>query len=111
MPSPPSDSLILSKPDDLKALGPFLRAARRRAGLRAAKDAAPYLGVSFRLLVQLESGTRGKRGVTITKLMGILGGLGLDLVIRPRAGVLGTQIDGPSSVLGARPATKRVRRG
>lgn len=49
-----------------------------------ANDAAPYLGVGVRLLTQLESGSRGKRGVTIGKLLDVLGGLGLELVVQPR---------------------------
>lgn len=79
-----SDALVLRRPDDLAALGPFIRNRRRGAGLPLAKDAAPYLGVGFRLLVELESGTRGKRGVTIGKLIQVLEGLGLELEIRPR---------------------------
>src|SRR5579872_6883304 len=77
-------TLTLRSPEDLAALGQFLRARRRRAGLRVAKDAAPFLGVGVRLLVQLESGTRGKRGVTIGKLLDLLQGLGLEMVIQPR---------------------------
>lgn len=79
-----SAELVLRHPDDLGALGKYIRSRRRSAGLRLAKDAAPYLGVGFRLLVQLESGTRGKRGVTIGKLLPILEGLGLEMAIRPR---------------------------
>lgn len=80
--------LIIRQPDDLAKLGPFLRARRRQAGMPIAREAAPYLGVGFRLLVQLESGTRGKRGVTIGKLLKVLEGLGLELEIRRRASSL-----------------------
>jgi hypothetical protein len=82
MSNPPA--LTLRGPDDLPALGEYLRAARRESGLASASDAAPYLGVGVRLLVQLESGTRGKRGVTLGKLLDVLQGLGLELVVRPR---------------------------
>jgi hypothetical protein len=75
----------LRSQEDLPALGKFLRAQRRRAGLALAGDAAPYLGVGVRLLTQLESGTRGKRGVTIGKLLDVLRGLGFELIIQPRS--------------------------
>jgi hypothetical protein len=78
-------TLTLRTPDDLPALGKYLRAVRRQAGLAVASNAAPYLGVGVRLLVQLESGTRGKRGVTMGKLLEVLQGLGLELVVRPRS--------------------------
>lgn len=76
--------LVLRRPDDLEALGGYLRTRRRGIGMAIAKDAAPYMGVGFRLLVELESGTRGKRGVTLAKLLKILEGLGLELAVRPR---------------------------
>lgn len=83
---PPSapPTLTLRTGDDLAALGAFLRTYRRRHGVGTAKEAAPLLGVGYRLLVQLESGTRGKRGVTLGKLLPILEGLGLELVLQPR---------------------------
>ena len=76
--------LILRSTADLKRLGVYIRARRRAAGLPVAKEAAPFMGVSFRLLVELE---QGERRVTINKLLPVLEGLGLEMVIRPRAGV------------------------
>ena len=80
-----ADSLVLRRADDLPALGKYVRARRRGAGLKVAEEVAPYLGVGNRLLVQFESGTRGKRGVTIGKRLQILEGLGLEMVVRPRS--------------------------
>jgi hypothetical protein len=76
--------LVLRRPDDVEALGAYLRSRRRGIGMPVAKEAAPYMGVGLRLLVQLESGARGKRGVTLAKLLRILEGLGLEMAIRPR---------------------------
>lgn len=79
----PAD-LIIAGPEDLANLGPYVRQRRYESGLGLANEAAPYLGVGVRLLTQLESGTRGKRGVTLNKLLEVLRGLGLELVVRPR---------------------------
>lgn len=81
---PPRTRLTLRGADDLASLGKFLREHRRRNDVGTARDAAPLLGVGYRLLVELESGTRGKRGVTLGKLLPILEGLGLELVLQPR---------------------------
>lgn len=78
------EGITLRGPDDLAALGPYIRDRRKQAGLTHSGDAAPYLGVGTRLLLQLEAGTRGSRGVTLVKLVTLLQGLGLELVIRPR---------------------------
>ncbi len=83
---PKPEPVIIRRPDELPELGAFIRAWRRYAGMADAREIAPYLGVGTRLLVQLESGTRGKHGVTTGKLLGILAGLGLELVVRPRSG-------------------------
>lgn len=76
--------IVLRGPGDLKALGPYIRARRKQSGLKHSGDAAPYLGVGARLLLELEAGTRGRRGVSLVKLLSLLQGLGLELVIRPR---------------------------
>jgi hypothetical protein len=78
------DGIVLRGPGDLDTLGPYIRARRKRAGLAHSGEAAPYLGVGARLLLQLEAGTRGARGVSLVKLVTLLQGLGLELAIRPR---------------------------
>lgn len=106
---PDEFSLTLRGPNDLESLGRFLRAYRRHVGLDRAKDAAPYLGVGFRLLVELEAGTRGKRGVTLGKLLQVLEGLGLELVIQPKSAATGGP--GQEAVVVPAPQPKRPRRG
>ena len=78
------DGIVLRGPEDVGALGPYIRARRKQAGLTHSGVAAPYLGVGARLLLQLEAGTRGARGVSLIKLLSLLQGLGLELAIRPR---------------------------
>jgi hypothetical protein len=78
------DGIVLRGPDDLDVIGPYIRTRRKQAGLTHSGEAAPFLGVGTRLLVQLEAGTRGTRGVSLSKLLSVLQGLGLELVIRPR---------------------------
>jgi hypothetical protein len=106
-----SSSITLRGPEDLPALGKYLRSERRRAGLALAKDAAPYLGVGVRLLVQLESGTRGKRGVTIGKLLDVLKGLGLELIVQPRPPFVGNTTPTPPSTKDRpTPAHKKIKK-
>jgi hypothetical protein len=100
----PSD-LVLRGPEDLSQLGAYVRAQRYRVGLSLANDAAPYLGVGVRLLTELESGTRGTRGVTLRKLLGVLQGLGLELVVRPRPLIIG---NATSTGVGTSQATGHV---
>ena len=89
-----NNGIVLRGPDDLGALGPYIRARRKQSGLKHSGDAAPYLGVGTRLLLELEAGTRGSRGVSLVKLLSLLQGLGLELVIRPRGQSTG---GGPSA--------------
>lgn len=77
-------ALTLRGPKDLAALGPFLKAARRAAGFRSARQAAPHLGATVRLLVEVERGERTKRGITLGKLLTLLEQLGYELELRPR---------------------------
>jgi len=77
-------TLTLRGPGDLAALGPFLRDRRSAAGFRSAKEAAPHLGVTTRLLVEVERGERTKRGITLGKLLGILQQLGYEVELHPR---------------------------
>ena len=79
-----AEHLVLRSPGDLADLGRYIRARRKAAGLPRAGEAAPYLGVGTRLLVELEAGTRGTRGVSLAKLLSVVEGLGLELVVRPR---------------------------
>ncbi len=86
-------NLTLRGPADLTALGPFIRARRRAAGFRSAKEAAPLLGVTSRLLKEVERGERTKRGITLGKLLAILQQLGYEVYLRPRgASVVGTTV-------------------
>lgn len=78
--SAPTHTLELLVPD-LPTLGEFVRARRRALGLSDATVAADRLGVSRRLLLELE---QGRRGVRADRLLHILQTLGCDLVIRPR---------------------------
>ena len=77
-------TLTLRGPHDLAALGPFLKDRRRAAGFRSAKEAAPHLGVTTRLLVEVERGERTRRGITLGKLLAILQQLGYEVELRPR---------------------------
>lgn len=77
-------ALTLRGPHDLAALGPFLKARRRAAGFRSAREAAPHLGVTTRLLVEVERGERTKRGITLGKLLAVLQQLGYVLELHPR---------------------------
>lgn len=77
-------ALTLRGPADLTTLGPFIKARRRAAGFRSAKDAAPHLGVTTRLLVEVERGERTKRGITLGKLLAVLQQLGYEVQLRPR---------------------------
>jgi len=81
------DDLVLRVKGDLTALGPYIRRRRKAVGLSLSTDAAPWLGVGARTLLELESGSRGKRGITLVKLLGVLEGLGLELVVRARHSV------------------------
>jgi hypothetical protein len=88
-----STTLILRGPSDLSSLGPFLKARRRAAGFRSAKEAAPLLGVTSRLLREVERGERIKRGITLGKLLAIVQQLGYEVQLRPRgASVVGTTV-------------------
>ena len=77
-------ALTLRGPADLTTLGPFIKARRRAAGFRSAKEAAPHLGVTTRLLVEVERGERTKRGITLGKLLTVLQQLGYEVQLRPR---------------------------
>jgi hypothetical protein len=84
-------ALTLRGPADLTALGPFIKARRRAAGFRSAKKAAPLLGVTSRLLREVERGERIKRGITLGKLLAVLQQLGYEVHLRPRRSpVVGT---------------------
>lgn len=63
------------------ALGEEIRARRKAAGLTLTQ-AAELIGVSRRLLVELEN---GKRGVAVHTLFDILAALGLEVHIRERS--------------------------
>ena len=76
--------LTLRSPDDLPALGPLIRTARRDAGFRSAREAAPLLGVTPRLLAEVERGMRTARGISLGRLLRILAGLGYELDIHPK---------------------------
>lgn len=76
--------LTLSGPRDLGDLGPFLKARRLAAGFRSAREAAPHLGVTTRLLVEVERGERTRRGITLGKLLTVLQQLGYQVELRPR---------------------------
>lgn len=80
----PPTVLTLRDPRDLAALGPFLKAQRQAAGFRSAREAAPHLGVTTRLLVEVERGERTKRGITLGKLLAVLQQLGYEVELRPR---------------------------
>ena len=77
--------LTFRSPDDLSALGPLIRTARRDAGFRSARDAAPLLGVTPRLLAEVERGMRTARGISLGRLLRILAGLGYELDIHPKS--------------------------
>lgn len=77
--------LLLRTPADLGKLGEFVRSARRAAGFASAREAAPLLDVTPRLLAELERGMRTKRGVTAGAMLSILAGLGYEVEIRPRS--------------------------
>ena len=77
-------NLILRDPRDLATLGPFLKARRQAAGFRSAKEASPHLGVTTRLLVEVERGERTKRGIGLGKLLAVLQQLGYEVELRPR---------------------------
>jgi hypothetical protein len=81
-------SLLLRGPQDLTALGPFLKARRLAAGFRSAKQAAPHLGVTVRLLAEVERGGRTKRGITLGKLLSVVRQLGCEIEIRRRRTVM-----------------------
>lgn len=86
-------NLTLRGPADLTSLGPFLKARRRAAGFRSAKEAAPLLGVTSRLLKEVERGERTKRGISLGKLLAILQQLGYEVQLRPRgAPIVGTTV-------------------
>ncbi len=90
-PTSTSPGLTLRDPADLVALGPFIKDRRRAAGFRSAKEAAPHLGVTTRLLVEVERGERTKRGMTLGKLLTVLQQLGYEVHLRPRhSPVVGT---------------------
>jgi hypothetical protein len=93
--STPSDIPILTLrgPGDLASLGPFLKERRRAAGFRSAKEAAPHLGVTPRLLVEVERGERTKRGITLGKLLSVLAQLGYELELRPRRSVVHANLE------------------
>ena len=74
--------LILRRPDDLRTLGEFVRRARHAAGFASAKEAAPLLGVTPRLLAEVERGMRTTRGITAGSLLTLLSGLGYELEVR-----------------------------
>jgi hypothetical protein len=100
--------LTLRGPRDLAALGPFLKARRRAAGFRSAKAAALHLGVTTRLLVEVERGERTKRGITLGKLLAVAEQLGYELDLRPRRSpVVGTAevVLPPLAVPATRPVT------
>lgn len=83
-------------PDDLSALGPLIRTARRDAGFRSAREAAPLLGVTPRLLAEVERGMRTARGISLGRLLRILAGLGYELNIHPKAVAPSARPTGPS---------------
>jgi len=66
---------------DLKDLGRAVRAARTTAGLRA-KDAAIMLDMATQTLLAIET---GQSSVSLDKVFAAVRGLGVDLLIIPRA--------------------------
>jgi predicted transcriptional regulator len=64
----------------LAELGRVARWWRTRHG-RPLRDAAGMLGVTHRLLAELE---RGERGVRLDKALDLLAGMGFDVVLVPR---------------------------
>ncbi len=64
----------------LKELGQTVRWWRTRQR-RPLRDAAGMLGVTQRLLAELE---RGERGVRLDKALDLLAGMGFDVVLVPR---------------------------
>ena len=76
----PSDPLPLLL-DAPAALGPWVRARRKAQSLRI-DDAAGLLGVSTDLLSRLEN---GQGSVRLDKVMAVLDGLGLTLMVVPKA--------------------------
>jgi transcriptional regulator with XRE-family HTH domain len=73
----PTTTLI----DSPKTLGRVIRQRREQAGLTLT-DAAELLGVSRRLLIELE---HGRREAALPTVLAILHALGLELYARPRA--------------------------
>lgn len=76
-----ADDLVIRTKRDLTTLGRYLRRRRKHLGMSLSTNAAPWLGVGARTLLEVES---GKRGITLTKLLVILEGLGLELTVRRR---------------------------
>lgn len=66
---------------DQETLGDLVRARRKELSLTL-EEAAERLGVSKRLLLDME---KGRRGVRIDTVIRILNLLGLDLMVRGRA--------------------------
>jgi transcriptional regulator with XRE-family HTH domain len=69
----------------LEALGRIIREQRQRSGLRI-DDAAALCGVSVDLLSRLEN---GRTGVSSTRLLKVLDGLGLTMIVIDKSKLLG----------------------
>lgn len=67
--------------DSPTALGRAIRQRRKQAGLTLT-EAAELMGVSRRLLIELE---HGRREAALPTVLDILHALGLELSVRPRA--------------------------
>jgi len=67
--------------DSPVTLGAAIRAARTQAGLRQ-EDAALSIGVALQTLVDIEA---GKPGVSIGKILQVAQGVGVSLLVIPKA--------------------------
>ena len=78
----PNEIFPYGKVRDMPQLGAAIRKKRHDVGMRQAELAA-LAGVGIRFLSELEN---GKASAAVGKVLLVLRRLGLDLVIRPRAG-------------------------